>query len=510
VGGTILYKDRRNSQRKMPTNRELDENGYLLVRGCPISSYGIFDYGAGQLDMPGDPNRIVKVFRPESAVNDPNAIASFKNVPLINDHEMLSGFSNDSTATAPEKYGVSGVLTANVYYDSPWMRGDIKVFSREMQEALQSGKKDLSLGYSCDFIEQPGIWNNQPYEAVQTNLRGNHIALVEEGRVPGARVLDGLCFDHMNIVFHPLKKGVKMQPKGLRARTVDKSVMDNAVEQLKALLPALEQFLNEEATEPNHSGAGAVPPAEGNEESGESDAGAVASVAEPDAAPPAAAPAGAPADPAAAEPGGDDIQGIISQIEGILAKLKAALGANAASPPMSGDEAGVDAAVDEAPAAPGSDPIVDEEEVADTVTGLAGTNTGEGAAVCADEGGGAGVAPDNGGKASPGPSAGEHSMAGDAVFQKFYADMAAKATLYDRLSRVVGTFDCKAMDSKQLSTYGVKKLGIKCAKGQEAVALDAYLNATSKAELDAQAAAKVRVADAAVASGELDAYLKGA
>jgi uncharacterized protein len=495
----------------MPTNRELDENGYLLVRGCPISSYGIFDYGAGQLDMPGDPNRIVKVYRPEAAVSDPDAISSFKNVPLINDHEMLSGFSNDSTATAPEKYGVSGVLTANVYYDAPWMRGDIKVFSREMQEALQSGKKDLSLGYSCDFIEQPGVWNNQPYEAVQTNLRGNHIALVDEGRVPGARVLDGLCFDHMNVVFHP-RKGVKMQPKGKRA-TVDKSVMDNAVEQLKALLPALEQFLNEEATEPNHSGAGAVPPAEGGkEEGGESDAGAVATVAEPDAAPPAAA-AGAPADPdpaAASEPGGDDIQGIITQIEGILAKLKAALGAGAGTPPMS-DEAGVDAVVDEAPAAPGSDPIVDADEVVeDTVTGLAGTNTSEGAAVCADEGEGAGVAPDNGGKASPGPSAGEHSMAGDAVFQKFYADMAAKATLYDRLSRVVGAFDCKAMDSKQLSAYGVKKLGIKCAKGMESVALDAYLNATSKAAMDAQAAVKAKVADAAVASGELDAYLKGA
>jgi uncharacterized protein len=494
----------------MPTNRELDENGYLLVRGCPISSYGIFDYGAGQLDMPGDPNRIVKVYRPESAVNDPNAIASFKNVPLINDHEMLSGFSNDSTATAPEKYGVSGVLTANVYYDAPWMRGDIKVFSREMQDALKSGKKDLSLGYSCDFIEQPGVWNNQPYEAVQTNLRGNHIALVDEGRVPGARVLDGLCFDHMNIVFHP-RKGVKMQPKGNRAAV--KSAMDNAVEQLKALLPALEQFLNEEATEPNHSGAGAVPPAEGGkEEGGEADAGAVATVAQPDAAVAAEPAAAAPADPsaeAAAEPGSMDINGIVTEIEGILAKLKAALGAGSGTTPMNtnGDEAGVDAAVDEAgaPSAPGSDPIVDEEEVEDTVSGLAGENASQGAAVCADL-----SAIEGPGKASPGPTAGAHPMAADAVFQKFYADMAAKTTLYDRLSRVVGAFDCKTMDSRQLSAYGVKKLGLKCAKGQESVALDAYLNAVSKAELDAQETAKVKVADAAVASGELDAYLKGA
>jgi len=70
----------------MPTAREVDKNGFLMVKGCPISSFGIFDYSAGQLGLDGDPSRIVKVHRPESAVSDPEAIASFMNVPLINDH----------------------------------------------------------------------------------------------------------------------------------------------------------------------------------------------------------------------------------------------------------------------------------------------------------------------------------------------------------------------------------------------------------------------------------------
>ncbi|MGQ4806653.1 DUF2213 domain-containing protein, partial [Escherichia coli] len=129
----------------MPTARRIDDNGFLLVSGCPISSFGIFDYSAGQLGLPGDPMRIVKVFRPESAVNDPAAIDSFKNVPLINDHEMLSGFQGDKENTAPEDYGLDGVLTGNVYYEAPWMRGDLKVFSRKMQNDLANGKKDLSL-----------------------------------------------------------------------------------------------------------------------------------------------------------------------------------------------------------------------------------------------------------------------------------------------------------------------------------------------------------------------------
>src|ERR1700692_1175295 len=254
----------------MPTSREIDDNGFLLVKGCPISSYGIFDYGAGQLGLPGDPNRIVKVFRPECAVSDPSAIESFKKVPFMVDNTMLSGFDDDDGAAAPEEKGLDGVLTSNVYYQAPWMLGDLKIFSRKAQRYLATGKKDLSLGYSCDFLLTPGVWDGQPYEVVQTNMRGNHIALVDEGRVPGARVLDGLCFDHLSFsAVQPSSEDNNMAGKG---RT---KAMDNAVAQLKALLPALEAYLNEEGNEPEHQGDPS-PGEEGGNESGSKDANPMA------------------------------------------------------------------------------------------------------------------------------------------------------------------------------------------------------------------------------------------
>ncbi len=166
----------------MSSNRQIDANGFMSVRACPISSFGIFDYSAGQLGLPGDPNRIVKVFRPESAIKDPEAIASFQTVPFIDDHEMLSGFEGDEDAVAPEDYGIEGVLT-NVAYSDGWLRGDLKIFTRRLQRALDSGKCELSLGYSCDFIDEPGTWNGEDYEVIQTNMRGNHIALVDAARV---------------------------------------------------------------------------------------------------------------------------------------------------------------------------------------------------------------------------------------------------------------------------------------------------------------------------------------
>jgi hypothetical protein len=510
----------------MPTSREIDENGFLLVKGCPISSFGIFDYGAGQLGLPGDPNRIVKVFRPESAVNDPAAIESFKNVPFIVDHTMLSGFEGDDDGVAaPEDKGVDGVLTSNVYYQAPWMLGDLKIYSRKAQRYLASGKKDLSLGYSCDFELTPGVWNGQAYEVVQTNLRGNHIALVDEGRVPGARVLDGLCFDHLSFsAVQPSSEDKNMAGKGRN------KAMDNAVAQLKALLPALEAYLNEEGNEPEHQG-NPSPGEPGGSEGGGKDANPMAAAggtgessvpSAEGATPPTgsastqAAPTEASAgaehgtsgeeggDPAGADPvtpgtsgmaeqpldqGGGDINGLISQVEGIVAQIKAAV---AGSNGGQGADEGMN------------------ENVQDTVTGLQGTRTGEGAAVCADEGEGASVG-EGQGKVSPGPSAGIHSQAGDAALRNFYSDLAVKDSFYNRVSKVVGAFDCKTMDSRQVIAYGVKKLGLKCADGTQRIALEAYLNAVeSAAKATKQRVQSSKAADSAtVTTDEMDAYLNG-
>lgn len=481
------------------SNRTTDQNGYLYVKGCPLSSYGIFDYSAAQLGLPGDPNRIVKVFRPESAISEPEAIDSFKDIPLINDHEMLSGFQNDGSASAPEEYGIDGVLTGNVYYAEPWLRGDLKLFSRSMQQDLANGKKELSLGYSCKFEEKPGVFNGQPYEVVQHTMRGNHIALVDRARVAGARVLDGLCFD--SLTFDVVKKPEE------ESEMKRNHAKDNAVEELKRLLPALAQYLNEEATEPAHQASASsegsaegelAAEIEGNESGQEGTAAAANEAAEQteeeDQGEEVVDPT---AQPAQAQSGGD-LPALIGEIKAVLAKLEAACAGNA-----SGDEE-EHAASEETGADEHSD------EASDEVEGLEG---GEGKSLSVNEGGDNDEDRDGDGKASAGPAEGKHAKANDAALRGFYADLAAKDRLYKRLSAAVGAFDHAAMDAGQVAVYGVKKLGLKCAKGTESFALDAYLTGREKAAKEAAARLNTatRALDSATGSGsaELDAYLQG-
>lgn len=448
------------------TKRDIDKNGFMTVSGCPISSFGLFDYGAGQLGLPGDPNRIVKVYRPESAVSDPAAIESFKNVPFIVDHTMLSGFEDDDSAEAPDDKGLDGVLTSNVYYDQPWMRGDLRIFSRRAQAALKAGKKDLSLGYSCDFEIKPGVFEGVPYEVVQTNMRGNHIALVDEGRVPGARVLDGLVFDHLQFDAAPSDEDNEMKTQR------NKKAMDNAVQKLKELLPALEQFLSEEAEEPAHQDADPEAAMAGQEEvAGEPGA---AAVAEPEAS----AEAGEEQEAQQSESG---LPQLISEVEQLLAKLKAACSAQ------------------------GEGADEEQQEGADTVEGLEGTaDSDDHTSEAEDEDPPTG---EGQGRASPGPAAGKHESAEDAAVRRVYADIAAKTSLYDRLSPVVGAFDHSAMDANQVRAYGVKKLGIKCKPGTEGIALDAYLSAVEKAKKDVRPAFKGGAQDSAPTSNEVESYL---
>jgi hypothetical protein len=75
------------------------------------------------------------------------------------------------------------------------LRGNIKVFSEAMANLIANGKKELSCGYRCRYEYSPGVYNGQEYQYVQRDIRGNHLALVENGRMGrDVAVLDHLTF----------------------------------------------------------------------------------------------------------------------------------------------------------------------------------------------------------------------------------------------------------------------------------------------------------------------------
>lgn len=322
--------------------------------------------------------------------------------------------------------------------------------------------------------------------------------------------------------------------KGRKA--LDSNVVAQLKAQLQQLLPTFEQFLNEEAAEPAHQGgqggaegaaAGAENAAAGAQNAqaaapangGETGSGEVAA---------AAAPGATEEGEGEADAGnGDQLTALVQQLAAILPQLQQLLGGAEGGEAeggaqAAGGEGGAEGS-GEGEAGEGSNDQGEgaggmggaeggegsgEGETTDAVEGLEGT-----AREGTDEGGEASLGEGGNGTASAGPAAGKHTGA-DAALRAFHADLAYKGRIVDRLSKVVGAFD-GALDvasatADDVVAYGLKKLKIKCDKGTERIALDAFLTGAEAARKHTGSINQQRAADAAAAQEvpAIDAYFK--
>ena len=182
---------------RIDTAREYDDNGWAEIKGNPISKVGVFPYLGSQIDnsdtSPFEPNEVYNVYRPEEELNNPETIASFKLLPWTDDHAMLG--REDAGLTSAEKKGVHGVIGEDVFFEDGYLKGNLKVFSNKLADLINTGKKELSIGYRCLYDIASGVYDGTHYDAIQRNIRGNHLALVDEGRAGS----DVAVLDHFKL-----------------------------------------------------------------------------------------------------------------------------------------------------------------------------------------------------------------------------------------------------------------------------------------------------------------------
>jgi len=181
--------------------KKVDKSGFWLVENNPITKEGVFPYLGKQIDPDGkiglDPNKIYNTFRSIEEIANEETLKSFNGVPFIDEHEMLGeGF------TSTDKRPAGGVIF-NVRRDeaNKMVIADFKIYSDKMKSEIRNGKKELSLGYFCSYKQKMGVYDGIPYDFIQCDIRGNHVALVSRGRMgPDVRVYDKAnCFDSMEI-----------------------------------------------------------------------------------------------------------------------------------------------------------------------------------------------------------------------------------------------------------------------------------------------------------------------
>ena len=97
------------------------------------------------------------------------------------------GMALDQAALAPLEAQVERGLERQRTHMA---RVDVAAQRREQfTAAVEAGKHQLSVGYHADLDETPGSWRGERYDAVQRNIRGNHLAIVDQGRAGPAAAI---------------------------------------------------------------------------------------------------------------------------------------------------------------------------------------------------------------------------------------------------------------------------------------------------------------------------------
>ena len=230
-------KAKANDSDDSPTAREHDINGWAEIKGNPISKVGIFPYSGQQISSDLEPDKIYNVFRSESELNNPDTIDSFRLLPFTDEHTML-GSTEDGLTDAAQK-GIHGVVGENVYFEDGYLKANIKIFSEEMANLINDGKKELSIGYRCIYEPKSGIYNGDSYDFIQKDIRGNHLALVGEGRSGhDVAVLDHFkfTFDSKDLIM-PKEEEMKKE-----AKDEEKMSMSQIREMIKKIAEHLESM----------------------------------------------------------------------------------------------------------------------------------------------------------------------------------------------------------------------------------------------------------------------------
>lgn len=144
--------------------------GYLICQDVPIARTGEMTYQAAELQLEGDPNRLVTVYRDEADVFDPAALASFEGKDVTRDHPVES--------VGPVNHAAySKGHVQNVRRENGYVMADLLIKDAALISDIRNGiVREVSCGYNC--VYEPLA--DGRYR--QREIRGNHVAVVPRGR----------------------------------------------------------------------------------------------------------------------------------------------------------------------------------------------------------------------------------------------------------------------------------------------------------------------------------------
>lgn len=170
-----------------------DSDGRLHVEDATISRAVVNEYTGAEInsvmqDEPGwkmlDPERRYAMLRDPEELK--KSVDTWNGLPVLWTHEPTSAEDHPTALTI----GASGTR-ANFVDGDDDLKNDLSIWPKYAIKAVDDGEKqELSCGYAYRADMTPGTYKGKHYDGVMRDIKGNHIAIVNRGRVGPQAAID--------------------------------------------------------------------------------------------------------------------------------------------------------------------------------------------------------------------------------------------------------------------------------------------------------------------------------
>lgn len=213
-----------------------------------VSKVGVFPYFRN--------GRVWRELRHPDDVFHPDSIASAELAPVT------LGHPSTPTGLLKAPRDAEGRVVGAVAKPTPEadrLRTTIVLTHSDAIEAVEAGISQISPAYTALFVEESGVYNGQPYDGRQTEIRFNHFAIVPKGRQGpdvGMRLdaADGYCLQDEvpSEEVSPMSQVVKVRLDAAQEIDLPEAaapLVKAAIDRLNGKVEALESSLKKARTD---------------------------------------------------------------------------------------------------------------------------------------------------------------------------------------------------------------------------------------------------------------------
>jgi hypothetical protein len=178
--------------------RTLDGEGRLHVAMTNISKATVNPYRGNEIpnheELGLEPDRVYHLLRDPAELE--KAAPTFNGIQVLQKHVPV-------TAEDHQPWDVVGSTGTDAVFEPPYLKNSLSIWAASAIDSInRDERRELSCGYRYRAEMTPGIFDGMRYDGVMRDIRGNHVALVKDGRA-GPDVVVGDSME--NLVMKPTR-----------------------------------------------------------------------------------------------------------------------------------------------------------------------------------------------------------------------------------------------------------------------------------------------------------------